>query len=76
MKYNVLFIKFYETSCTLSLHLSNYCNLIFSKSFITFNFVHNYELYLYVKEAFLTVYNISLLQTNIKSVYAVQKDTK
>jgi len=35
-----------------SLHLSNYCNLIFSvKSFITFNSVHNHELHLHVKEA-------------------------
>jgi len=30
MKRNVLFIKFYEISRTLSLHLSNYCNLVFS----------------------------------------------
>jgi len=28
MKCNVLFIKFYEIS--LSLHLINYCNLVFS----------------------------------------------
>jgi len=30
MKFNVLFIKFDEISCTLSLHLNNYCNLVFS----------------------------------------------
>jgi len=45
---------------TRSLHLSNYCNLISVKSFITFNFIHNHELHLHVKEArgvtFLTVY--------------------
>jgi len=30
MKCNVLFIKFYEISYTLSLHLRNCCNLVFS----------------------------------------------
>ena len=58
MKFNVLFIKFYELYCTRSLYLSNCCNCckFLVKSFITFNFVYNYELHLHAKEAFLTAY--------------------
>jgi len=45
MKCNILFIKFYEISCTLSSHLSNYCNLVLNHSLllislITTNFIY------------------------------------